>query len=264
MLRPLLSLNKATGRAVKRPRFITELLNQLLELPYVEIVRRAKIRSEDSPEFIPSECLLYFLRSGSEDLSHYVYEVLYKVLIGRVRKILSRGVRSDYKTIHTTDLGSLMRERVLDQFEGWLAQEDSGNYCLKLDFFEVKFNFTLKRRRIDAFRKLENDQKPLDSLDELKSRAQIDVLEHQLTGSDLSLENGVVCRLLLEQAINSLNPEHRSVITMHQQGYLFYSTDPDEETIAKMLGKSDKTVREYYKKAIKALQNFFLLEDGYE
>ena len=51
---------------------------------------------------------------------------------------------------------------------------------------------------------------------------------------------------------------------MRKEGYLFFSTDPHEETIATVLGKADKTVRNYYKEAIKALRKFLILEDGHE
>ena len=73
------------------------------------------------------------------------------------------------------------------------------------------------------------------------------------------MEN-MVFRSRLEAAIESSLPEQRTVIEMLRQGFPIDSKEPDVMTISRVLGRSEKTIRNYRDRAFAALRDD--LSDG--
>jgi len=61
-------------------------------------------------------------------------------------------------------------------------------------------------------------------------------------------------RLLLDEAIDSLPEFQRRIVVMWRQDIPIESNDPSVESISKVLGKSEKTVRTHRDKAFASLK----------
>lgn len=72
----------------RRPAKIEASLQTLESLSRDELVARAQIRARDDAHYIPTECLVYFVRASRADNSDAWFERLYKVLSARVLRAL--------------------------------------------------------------------------------------------------------------------------------------------------------------------------------
>ena len=125
-----LTKRKTDGTLYQRPDIIEPLLAGLANQPRDVLLERALIRDRKHPDYMPSECLLYFVRSSRRDNSDAWFEQLYKVLIERVLRSVPRAEIS-------RDSSSLSNERirnaVFDRFVEMLAK-DRKEPDDKLDF----------------------------------------------------------------------------------------------------------------------------------
>jgi hypothetical protein len=129
------------GDLYTRPPEIEGKLLELSGLPREEAVTRCKIPERDDPAYVPSECLLHFVRSFRENPARPEFEVLYRLLATRLLRKLPR----DSGRLDDT----LIREEVFGRFCELLA-EDLRSYSERLDFFEIRFDKAFKRVLMDA------------------------------------------------------------------------------------------------------------------
>jgi DNA-directed RNA polymerase specialized sigma24 family protein len=247
---------KPGGEPYTRVELIEAKLRELEELSRDELLVRAEIRSRTDPGYVPSECLLYFLRASRCNNSDAWFERLYKVLIERVLRSLPRPDHSDGKTASLTN--EAIRDKVFDRFVQLLAA-DRQEYAPKLDFFEIRFDMALKRLRQDAEKQAWRDENRSVALEFDEETGEISAEVEAAAGSVNPIESLENCdeafRLRLEAAIGALPVEQRRTIQMLRLGIQMHSTDPDVMTIAKALGgKSAKTIWNYRERAIKALR----------
>jgi hypothetical protein len=260
---PITPLRKRrfSGETYARDSKIEALLSELTLLPRTDLIDRATIRNRSEPGYIPSECLLYFIRSSRQDNNQTWFERLYRVLIDRLLRSLPRPENADGKTESLTR--RIVRENVFERFVELLAA-DRTNYQDKLDYFEVRFDGAVKSLRRDAQEKAwreENRSQPLeyDEEGELSPEVEAAAGRHNpLVVSDL---DDPAYRLRLEAAIEALPEEQSRIIHMLGQDFPIDSKDPDVMTIAKALGRSEKTVRTYRDKAFVALRAALAVED---
>ena len=216
--------------------------------------------SKSHSDYVPSECLLYFVRASRSDNNDVWFERLYKILIQRVRRSLPRAESSDGETVSLTL--ERVRDQVLERFVHMLAA-DRIDYSTKLDFFEIRFDMALKRLRQDAEKPAwrdENRHVPLEydeETGEVSAEVEQAVRGHNPPDDfEKMLENlDETSRLRLKAAIDGLPQEQTRTIQMLMLDFPMYSQDPKVMTIAKALGvKSDQTIRNYRDRAVKALR----------
>lgn len=243
------------GAAYTRPAAIELMIAQLKALPGEERLKRFDVTSRANPDFVPSECLMHFLRASRQDNSEKGFQALYRLLMARVLRALPSGASRDGKTVSADAIE--IRDKVLDKFEERLATDRRG-YDERLDFFEIRFDAALARLRQDA-----QDQV-------WRRSARTTTIERDDETGDLSAEveaaagafdpygpQGLASaddRLRLDAAIDALQPLEREIIEMMRLGIPIDSQDPNAVTIAKALGKSEKTIRRNRDKAIAALR----------
>lgn len=236
---------------VRRDAVLTKLRTILL-LSVDEVITRCVVSDPQDPNYLPSECLVYLLRNRSTDDRFAVYETVYRVLMGRVLSTLPAADSTKGRTIGETTV----REQVFDEIVSLLAQ-DRTVYCEKLDYFECYFDSALKRRRQDAYRALKRQKKDEVRLEideetgDLPSH--IEKAAKNFNPFEPSKLDDPVYRSRLDAAIDSLPDLERRIIQMRRQGMIFSSPDPTKTTIAKVLRRSDKSVRTYEKMACAAL-----------
>ena len=246
---------RLTGELYERDPKTEALLVELAALSHDALIERASIARRTHPQFIPSECLVYFVRASRHDNNEAWFERLYRVLTERVLRSLPRAKSSDGKTESLTQ--GIVRDKVFGRFVELLSR-DRAAYADKLDYFEVRFDGALASLRRDAQEQAWRDE----------NRSQ--VLEYHEESGELSLEveaaagthdpfatsdfDDPAYRSRWDAAIEALPTEQSRIIHMLSQGIPIDSKEPDVVTIAKALGRSEKTVRTYRDKAFATLR----------
>ena len=243
------------GELYERDQKVEALIAELALLPRDELIVRAAVTKRSDLRYVPSECLVYFVRASRRDNNEAWFERLYRILIERVLHSLPRTESSNGKTESLTR--GAIRDKVFGRFVELLSADRTA-YVDKLDYFEVRFDGALASLRRDAQEQAwrdENRSRPIE-YDEESGELSPEVeaaagTYDPFTASDF---DDPTYRLRLDAAIEALPTEQSRIIHMLRQGFPIDSKEPDVMTIAKALGRSEKTVRTYRDKAFAALR----------
>ena len=82
---------RPSGELYTRPRAIESMLEELASLSRDELLERARVSHSSDAAYIPSECLVYFVRASRMDNNDDWFERLYKILNARVLRRLPRA-----------------------------------------------------------------------------------------------------------------------------------------------------------------------------
>jgi DNA-directed RNA polymerase specialized sigma24 family protein len=249
-----LKKHRRDGRLYTRPPQIEAKIIELLSLSRCELITQCEIRQRTDPGYVPSECLLHFIRASRTDKSDIYFKRLYKILVERVLRCLPKAESLNGKT--TSLIKSNIREKVFGHFVDLLAS-DRNAYLDKLDYYEINFNAALKKLRLSAQAQAWRDENRVTILYDEDTGEPTAAVE-RATGSfdpfNMSAYADDNYRSLLNAAIDALPLEQRRIVVMIQQGIPIDSKDPNVITIAKTLGKSEKTIRTHRDKAYAALR----------
>ena len=249
-----LTKRKKDGTLYVRPDNVEPLLKTLADLPRDVLLDRARIRDRKNPDYVPNECLLHFVRASRSDNSDAWFEKLYKLLVERVLRAVPRAETSG-RTAALTD--ERIRDTVFDRFVELLAK-DRKEPDDKLDFFEVRFDLAIKRLRLDAQERVWREENRSDSIDDESGGAGDDAAEANSTSPfDADIFSDPLFRERLYLAIDALPPEQSRTMHLLLLGWQTHSSDPAVMTIAKALGCSDRSVRNYRDRAMKTLGALF-------
>ncbi len=243
------------GKLYERDEKIEARLAELEGLTRDELVVRCGIRKRDDPDYVPSECLVYFVRTSRSDNNNAGFERLYKILAERVLRSLPRTEDAVGRTESMTK--TIIRDKVIDRFTELLLQ-DRKEYSEKLDYFEIRFDGALANLKRDAKKQAwrdENRSVPLDYEEETGELTE--EIERAAGSFDPFCQSEIDdpdYRSQLDAAIDTLSPEQTRIIEMLRKGIPIDSKDTEAVTIAKVLGKSEKTIRTHRDKAFSALR----------
>jgi len=230
-------------------------LIELSALSPERLVGRCSIREEDDSGYVPSECVLYFVRAMRTAKCDAHFELLYKILVERVLRRLPKPTSANGESQSLTR--TLIRDQVFDRFVDLLVL-DRNAYSEKLDYFEIRFDDALKSLRVDAQEKFWREENRAVPLEVDPETGEISAEVEEASGSfdpfDPAGIHDAAYRLRLDAAIDALNPDYRRIIQMLRLGFPIDSKDPGTITIAKALKKSEKTIRTYRDKAFADLR----------
>lgn len=247
---------KPDGAPYTRTPAIEAQLLSLEQLSRDEILARCEIRQRTDPGYVPSECLLNFVRASRTDNSNSLFERLYKILFARVLRALPSADSADGKTSSLTK--ERIRDKVSERFVEMLAG-DRQIYDDRLDFFEIRFDMALKRLRLDAQKQVWRDENRSQPISYDDDNGELSPEIEQAAGSINPFDgpefHDEAFRLRLDAAIETLPPEQSRTIQMLMLDYQIHSEDPTITTICKVLGKTPKTIWNYRDRAMKALRN---------
>lgn len=246
---------RLSGELYERDPKIETLIADLAVLPRDELIARAEITKRSDPGYVPSECLVYYIRASRRDDSEAWFERLYRILAERVLRSLPKAECPDGKSELLTR--GVVRDKMFGRFVELLSA-DRAAYVDRFDYFEVRFDGALASLRRDAQEQAwrdENRSQPLE-YDEDSGELSPEVeaaagVYDPFAASDLDDQ---AYRSRLDAAIETLPTEQRRIIHMLRQGFPIDSKEPDVMTISKALGRSEKTVRTYRDKAFAALR----------
>src|SRR5438270_5098424 len=141
------------GILYSRPGEVEQTLVALLGLQLRELAERSRIMDPEHPDYLPSECVLYFVRRL--DFGDEAFRELFVVLRQRVLLAVPVAARRVAGTAQLAEkAGELeIRDRVLQKFQEMLCGDRKGGYDERLDCFECRFNFALARLRSTARKK---------------------------------------------------------------------------------------------------------------
>lgn len=243
------------GALYKRDANIEAKLGELENLTQDELVAQCSIRSRDDPNYVPSECLVYFVRASHSSSNMASFERLYRILAERVLRTLPRAESADGKTASMTK--TIIRDKVFDRFIELLSR-DRNEYSEKLDYFEVRFDSALANLRRDAQKQAWRDENRSVSIEYDEETGELTEEVERAVGSfDPFYQSDIDdpdYRSQLDAAIDTLPPKQMRIIEMLRKGIPIDSKDADAVTIAKVLGKSEKTIRTHRDKAFAALR----------
>ena len=248
------------GEPYERRPETTAQLEELDLLSRDELVERCEI-PRGNPQYVETECLLYFVRSTRIDNSDRYFDRLYAQLLKRVLKRLPNAERAGGE-VESYSIGEI-RDRMFDRFVTLLS-EDHHLYSEKLDFFEIRFDSAMSRLRVDAERKVWREEKRTTGLsydDESgKLSKEVEHAAGEYDPFDVAEKSSTNYRLRLDAAIDELPAEQIRIIEMLRLGIPIDSNETFAVTIAKTLGRSEKTIRTYRDKAYLAIERF--MRDG--
>ena len=260
MITPLRKRTLA-GELYSRDSSVEALLVELSALSPDELITRVAISRRADPRYVRSECLLYFVRASRYDATEAWFERLYRILAERVLRSLPRADCADGQGESFTR--GAVRDKVLGRFAELLSA-DRKVYQEKLDYFEVRFDGALEKMRLDAQRQAWRDEKrstPLESDEESgELSAEVERAAGQFEPFMDAEHSDPIYRSRLDAAIDTLPTAQSRVIHMLREGFPIDSKEPDAMTIAKALGRSEKTIRNYRDRAFATLRA--ALHDG--
>lgn len=105
---------RLSGELYGRDPKIEALIAELAVLPRDELIARAEITKRSDPDYVHSECLVYFVRASRHDNNEVWFERLYRILTERVLRSLPKAESSDGKTESLTR--AVVRDKVLGRF----------------------------------------------------------------------------------------------------------------------------------------------------
>lgn len=243
VVRPLRKRTRE-GKPYARVTSIEAKLREILALPPKELVNRCSLLDRNDPAYIPSECLLYLVRTWKPDDAHF--EPLYRHLAERFLRVVPKGQ---------------LRQRLFERFVDLLAH-DRASYVERLDFFEIRFNSALVNMRRDAQRQVcrDPDHPSIDDPGMGDLRREVEETIGSFDPFDPAALDRADYRSRLDEAINTLSIEQRQIMKLLLRGMPIDSTTPGTMSIAKKLGKAEKTIRLHRDQAFATLRS--ILEKG--
>ena len=240
-----LTASRTDGTPYERPAHVEERLRQILSRGRDEL--RDQIRSLDrrSPDYVPTECLVYLLREAVRENRQGWFNDLYRALIARctlnLRWSVNAGIIADAETV---------REEIIGEFRVRLSRGLVEGSTL-LDGFEVAFDQAFAALRMSKVSRERKKQRREPSFDPMPTDDSADpdrwVLALQADdGSEMLGLYGEEYRTFRKQilaVIEELPPVERDAILLRLAGWQIYSEEPNVESIAAKFGVDEGTIR---------------------
>lgn len=252
---PPLRKVKQDGQLYCRRQPTEKMLAELASVPFEVLLQRARILDRRSPDYIPSEVLIHWIRQTRHHKSDAQLNVLYPLLEQRIRCACPK---KEIRVGRYADLQDYVLERVVR-----LLLRDRSSYEEKLDIYEVVFDRTIAKLRTSAFRHNFAKDVPLIPIEYDESGEVTNEVEESLDryrSEGMSQEEELTYRFQLRAAIDSLPEDERRLIDMEEAGYPDQSENSEVETIAKLLGRTPKTVRAMRKRAYQSIRERLSIE----
>lgn len=259
MTAPLIAPLKKRGlddKLYTRQPSIEVRLVELGALTRDKIAALATVQDEESPEYLPSECLVCLVRQHRAEPFDEFSEAIFKALMERVLRGLPQAVSlyGDKEWLRESNVRDEARARFVE-----LLMKDRLEYVEALDVYEVRFQMALKALRVDVQRKLGRRENQLESMEADPETGEIAEKVERAAGMFDPLDSHPLddsnYRLRLDKAIDDLPRLQKAIIEMIRKGIPIESKDADVVNISSTLGKTPKTIRAHRDMAFATLRS---------
>jgi len=277
MVEPLRKRHANGSLYQRRPKVERE-LEALAKLTLPQILARARAGEHSGKETVSSEALVYFLRdaAGTGGFHGAGVDGLVSVLMERAERMLRRHISATFDEFQREEICREVMDGLVDDIT------DAGD---RGDYAEVNFNDWLEHNRDDACRKAlrkakrierlgdavddlaEDDDAPPGRREEPKHPASSEPapeagaalaearekarLPHQIEAGEFSPEDQFRIAAAVKQA--NLDPNVLDAFFLHHYWDVpIESKEPDKHTLRKHFGVSEKTVRNWLRRAEEA------------
>ncbi|BCP55836.1 hypothetical protein K32_44530 [Kaistia sp. 32K] len=245
-------LRKETGGVgYARPPEVERQIDELSAITGEERIRRFSILDNKDPDFVRSECLLYFLRRfrGSSPL---IYEKIWKILVLRLKQVLPGGWRRENGPLVAAE--ERAASTTLGKFMEMLAQDYNG-YDERLDFFEVRFAAAVAALRRTALSKeYKEGGREIALPDDTDAIDKIQTSEPGFNPFNSGKYSDPIYRIRLRTAIDALPDDQRQVLILDWVGMPFTTNAPTVATIGSIVGCGEQAARQKRDRAYKAVR----------
>lgn len=249
MARPLRK-TKLDGTSYSRRELIESEIDEISTINVTELVRRAALWPSSATGFISPEALVYFVRNLPDGAPrNKLTEHLLRHVVHRIPRPADAGNQTESLTRMN------IRDDVVDRFVDLLMSDRQG-YDERLDYYEIHFNKAIATARQDASTRHWTHENRSDELgtDDVQISDRVEAAAGNYDPFDPDELDKKFYRLMLDEAIDSLPEFHRRIVEMLRQEMPIESKDPSVESISKVLGKTEKTIRTHRDKAFASLK----------
>jgi len=217
------------------------------------LTRRATIKSPQSPEFLPLECLVHLIRDAGRRGDEEAMSALMPRLLDRCDSILKKKLPTD-----AADNWDDVRAEILGDFSVLFA-EDGSDEKQTLDFFECRFNLAFRTFRIPYIRN-ESARNQGRVFAPQETEGTRDLADDEfLSGlaEKVRERDPVIDRDLRDMILNALDmlpfDQCRAVMLVYYHGLPIESEDPTVTSVASVCGVTGRTIRYRIKRAFATL-----------
>jgi hypothetical protein len=238
----------------KRPPEIEAKLEQLEGVEPVNRIQLFEPSSRKHPDYISSEVLVYFLRRAWTAAKIEEFESIFKILMKRVDISLQSAIKDG-----CMERARDIREEILGRFAELIAKDCQGQ-SNRLDFYEIRFDKAFVSFRVSALRQIGpmadmTVSLSSDESDNPELTPEVEAAAANFLSGDPSKLDDPAFRFSLMAAIDKLLDDQKQVIGLLLQDFPIDSKDPNTMTIARILGCTERTVRNRRDRALKTLKS---------
>ncbi|SFV29457.1 sigma-70 family RNA polymerase sigma factor [Hyphomicrobium facile] len=244
---PPLTKTNANGVRYRRQTTVDQLIDEVAMLDRAALLSRFSITNRHDPIYLPSEVLLHAIRATRQDNRDSHFEALFRILLARVESLSRNAIStSQYRNVDE------IRAEIASRFATMIAQDRTQGGD-RLDIFEVVFDKALAALRVDVLRKLGPERlrtEPIDDANTGEPTAAVERAAEAFLGQSREKFDDPAFRSDLVAAIDHLPNDEKTVIGLMLKGIPIDGKEPGAVTIAKLLGCTEKTVRNRRDRAI--------------
>jgi hypothetical protein len=255
-IEPLRKLN-ADGVLYTRLPEIEAKLSEFIALTPTELLARCEISDRNEPGYVPGECLMTLMRQYRSKQIDSCGQGIFNALMDRVLRGLPDPIsqKGDKENLKKGDIQEEARYHFLEM----LMRDRQGDYVEGLDFYEIRFARALKMLRIDAEKKVNRRQNPLEPLEIDEETGDCNPEVEKATAmfapfDPQNLKNSDY-RSNLDAAISDLPEFQKAIVEMIRKGIPIESKEPGIVNISNVLKRTPKTIATHRDKAYAKLRS---------
>lgn len=249
----------SNGKLYERPAEIEAAIDIAIQQDLERLKTRGAVSDRQSPEFLPSECLVHLIReAGRERHEERVYGLLH-ILLGRCAANLKRKIREG-----ALPNAAEVREDILGELGVLFAEDGQADSHDVLDFYECRFDKALSALRIDIFRREQKLARRLEPIEQEVTREDGSENEYAVRDSEeFRTKASQIPRVYLTELLEQLPKNERiAVILCVLMNYKEESDDPLERTAASICKVSGRTIRKRLSRALTKLAELNSKKEG--
>lgn len=254
--------HKSTGERYTRRSPIIDFIARSSAWPFADLLQRAANTDRRDSDYVPSEVLVYHLRSTKADNSDSRFVAIYNILRDRIQAACPRAnCQVADKTFEDARIAEI-RDTTIDYVTELMFMDRHG-YDEGLDIFEVVFDKAVRSAHITKLRKVNRRESANEDIEDAVTgevRAVVEAALDRYKSAGLTAEEDFDYRIYLRRAIDALPTEERKVIDLMLAGIPIETNKEGELSMTELLGCVEKTVRNRRDRAFAKIRTALNLE----